>query len=208
MKQPNPFRDSLSTKRLRLHLYTGSPEDEKCILACLNNPVAYASMGDMGVHNEAELNDLFRNTRMRVSTFSSLQSERASLDLVELIEQDCYYILSLKEDRDGVVLGGVSIGQRPGDVPPDIGWAILPEHQGKGYATEAAAELLRYACQELKIKSIIAWPNSDNKNSVAVAAKIGMVECGKIKDKDTGAEHVVYGTPGFKMEGISELSIR
>lgn len=68
-----------------------------------------------------------------------------------------------------------------GRVPPgyrsaEVGlfWAIDPEHQKRGYASEAARALIDYAFRELKLMRIIATTEYDNLASQAVMRKVGM----------------------------------
>lgn len=46
------------------------------------------------------------------------------------------------EDRGGTYVGHVGISHTPGSIEPKIGWAFLPAHQGRGYATEAVEAAL------------------------------------------------------------------
>ncbi len=56
----------------------------------------------------------------------------------------------------------------------EIGWVFHPEHQGKGYATEAAKALLQYCFQNLKAHRVIATCQPENPASYRVMEKIGM----------------------------------
>jgi RimJ/RimL family protein N-acetyltransferase len=56
---------------------------------------------------------------------------------------------------------------------PDQSWMIFPEHQGKGYATEAGAEWLRYFREELDLNDIMAATHPTNPKSRNVALKLG-----------------------------------
>ncbi len=56
----------------------------------------------------------------------------------------------------------------------EIGWVFHPAHQGKGYATEAAAALLRYAFVDLQAHRVIATCQPENPASYRIMEKIGM----------------------------------
>ena len=56
---------------------------------------------------------------------------------------------------------------------PEIGWCIYPEHQGKGYATEAAAASLNYAYEKLGWKTAMSLIAKDNAPSIALATRLG-----------------------------------
>jgi len=53
-------------------------------------------------------------------------------------------------------------------------WAIDPNHQRQGYATEAARAMIDYALQELRLKRVIATTEYSNVASQAVMRKAGM----------------------------------
>jgi ribosomal-protein-alanine N-acetyltransferase len=53
-------------------------------------------------------------------------------------------------------------------------WAIDPDHQRQGYATEAAQALIDFAFQQLRVKRLIATTEYDNTASIAVMRKLGM----------------------------------
>ncbi|MAT40939.1 MAG: hypothetical protein CL609_01260 [Anaerolineaceae bacterium] len=59
---------------------------------------------------------------------------------------------------------------------PEVGlfWAIDPDYQKQGYATEAAKGFLEMIWNELKIKRIIATTEYENYQSQNVMRKIGM----------------------------------
>jgi RimJ/RimL family protein N-acetyltransferase len=59
---------------------------------------------------------------------------------------------------------------------PEVGlfWAIDPQHQRQGYASEAAAALIEYAFRQLKLKRILATTEYSNAASQAVMRKAGM----------------------------------
>ena len=59
---------------------------------------------------------------------------------------------------------------------PEVGlfWAIAPEHQRHGYATEAARALIDYAFGVMHLKRIVATTEYDNVASMGVMRKAGM----------------------------------
>jgi RimJ/RimL family protein N-acetyltransferase len=88
-------------------------------------------------------------------------------------------------ERDGVVVGDLmlkvgdglaqpEVAERARDVEAEIGWSIDPAHQGRGYATEAAADLLAIAFDELGLRRVVASCFAANVGSWRVMEKIGM----------------------------------
>jgi RimJ/RimL family protein N-acetyltransferase len=64
-----------------------------------------------------------------------------------------------------------------------MGWFVLPEHQGKGVATEAACLIITQARANLEVTSIYAYPTVDNVASNAIALKIGMENKGEFDNE-------------------------
>jgi [ribosomal protein S5]-alanine N-acetyltransferase len=53
-------------------------------------------------------------------------------------------------------------------------WAIDPDQQRQGYATEAAKAVIDFAFQQLRVKRLIATTEYDNAASMGVMRKLGM----------------------------------
>ncbi len=69
---------------------------------------------------------------------------------------------------------------------PDLGFAILPEYEGKGYTSEACEALLHYGKDILKLESILAITSHENTKSQRLLKKSGLSEIGTVKP--TGSE--------------------
>jgi RimJ/RimL family protein N-acetyltransferase len=93
---------------------------------------------------------------------------------------------AITADNSGLILGVeiADTGQLVGDVTlflqselhrcGEIGWIVSPEHSGHGYATEAAAELLRLGFDELGLHRIVARIDARNEPSLRLAERLGM----------------------------------
>ena len=57
----------------------------------------------------------------------------------------------------------------------DIGYALLPEAQGKGYAKEALQAVCDYGFTQLGLSAINGWVLADNAGSVALLEKAGFI---------------------------------
>jgi ribosomal-protein-alanine N-acetyltransferase len=93
-----------------------------------------------------------------------------------------------------VVLEGRMIGHAGYHGPPgvnvlqsadaiEIGYKIEPRFRGRGYATEAAAQLLQWA-DERGVHHFIASCAPDNKASLAIIRKLGFAETGEVMDEE------------------------
>jgi RimJ/RimL family protein N-acetyltransferase len=80
----------------------------------------------------------------------------------------------VRRDDDSVVgdvgLHWVSKEHRCGE----IGFIVHPEHQGRGYATEAAAALLPFAFDGMGLHRVIGRTEARNTGSARVLEKLGM----------------------------------
>lgn len=56
----------------------------------------------------------------------------------------------------------------------EIGYAIEKENWGKGYATEAAGEFMRYAFEQVSAEKLVAVARPENAASRRVMEKLGM----------------------------------
>lgn len=56
----------------------------------------------------------------------------------------------------------------------EVGWRLLKEHWGNGYATEAGREALRYGFDELALDEIVSFTTVSNTPSRRVMERIGM----------------------------------
>jgi [ribosomal protein S5]-alanine N-acetyltransferase len=67
-------------------------------------------------------------------------------------------------------------GTAPGVLTPEFGlfWAVEPEQQGQGYATEAARAMIAYAFEHLRARRVVATTEHSNLASQAVMRKLGM----------------------------------
>jgi [ribosomal protein S5]-alanine N-acetyltransferase len=65
----------------------------------------------------------------------------------------------------------------------DIGYRLVEQHWGKGFATEASIACVKYAFEQLKLSNIYAICELENKASRNILEKIGM-QCIEMFDLD------------------------
>jgi RimJ/RimL family protein N-acetyltransferase len=68
----------------------------------------------------------------------------------------------------------VEVADRARGCQAELGYALDPAHSGRGYATEAVAELLRVCFEELGVRRVIAQCFSDNEPSWRLMERLGM----------------------------------
>ena len=79
-------------------------------------------------------------------------------------------------DKFGEALGDIGLRISPKNPhEADVGYALLPQAQGKGYASEALRAVCDYAFNQTGVKAINAYVLADNGGSVRVLEKAGFV---------------------------------
>jgi RimJ/RimL family protein N-acetyltransferase len=59
----------------------------------------------------------------------------------------------------------------------EMPWRLLPEHWGRGLATEAATAVASMAFRQLSLDAVFAFTVPANRRSVRVMEKVGMKQC-------------------------------
>jgi RimJ/RimL family protein N-acetyltransferase len=85
-------------------------------------------------------------------------------------------LFAVERLRDGELLGfaGVTTLAWAPDPVPEIGWRLARQAWGKGYATEAAREAMRFAFEDLRMPELVSYTHVDNIRSRRVMEKLGM----------------------------------
>jgi [ribosomal protein S5]-alanine N-acetyltransferase len=81
----------------------------------------------------------------------------------------CFDVL---EQIPGLERGGSPSAYRVAEM--GLFWAIDPDQQRQGYATEAAQALIGFAFQQLRVKRLIATTGYDNAAPIGVMRRLGM----------------------------------
>jgi RimJ/RimL family protein N-acetyltransferase len=88
-------------------------------------------------------------------------------------------------ELDGTVIGDLYLHVEDGwaqrevseggtNTQAEIGWCLSPDHQGRGYVTEAVTELVRICFEDLGIRRLAAVAFAGNTASIRVMEKLGM----------------------------------
>ena len=106
-------------------------------------------------------------------------AHKRRLDLMDKGDAHMYKILA---DGSNEVLGTIGIWKIDDGGPQayEVGWIVVPKHQRKGVATEAACHILTQARSDPAIRYVHAFPAVGNAASNAIARKIGMTNQGAI----------------------------
>jgi RimJ/RimL family protein N-acetyltransferase len=82
--------------------------------------------------------------------------------------------LRLTRKSDGEFVGRAGFGLFGDGGEPEIGYALLPEFHGQGYATEAASGLRDWIFRETEWDYFLGFADVRNAASLKVLARIGM----------------------------------
>ncbi len=115
-------------------------------------------------------------------------------------------------DLDGEMIGIVTLERRnagpPDRVRPeagevDLGYLLLPQAWGHGYAVEACAAALDWFAGAFPGEPVVLCTKSANERSMRVAAKLGFTEVGRFEKWDAEQWFGVWstGTPRSRLPG-------
>jgi RimJ/RimL family protein N-acetyltransferase len=151
----------LDTDRLRLR--TIDVEDAQFYLALLNTEPFIANIGDRGIR--------------------TLEAAREAIAAGPMAMQQALghsiYLVELKASGEAIGMAGLIKRDALQDV--DLGYAFLPPHFGRGYASEAARALLLHARDEVRLRRLLAITSPHNEASHTLLLKIGMRFQGVVK---------------------------
>ena len=145
----------LETERLYLRRVT--LDDADLLLAVWNDPAFMEHVGDRGVRTTEEAEEAMRAGPLK------------------LYADYGYGPYAMVRRDDGVRMGICGLFKRDNLDYPDIGFGVLPEFCGKGYAGEAAFAVLAHARDDLRIKELTAIVSPGNAPSIGLIEKLGLM---------------------------------
>ncbi|BDA95280.1 N-acetyltransferase GCN5 [Citrobacter freundii] len=81
----------------------------------------------------------------------------------------------------------------------DLGYAIMPQAQGKGIASEAVRAVCQYAFEHAGVTAINAYALADNKGSIRILEKTGFVRT-QVLEKAYEIDGIAYDDWVFRLE--------
>ena len=144
----------LETERLTLSEQTEA--DAPFVLELMNTQGWLRYIGDRNVRTVEDARNYIRNGAMKSYRQSGFG----------------FYLVSLKEGNIPVGISGLV--KRDALAHPDIGFALMPQDEGKGYGFESALAVMKYARESLGLDTIVAITTKDNASSVKLLNKIGL----------------------------------
>jgi [ribosomal protein S5]-alanine N-acetyltransferase len=92
----------------------------------------------------------------------------------------------VRRDNDVVVGRGGFKGPPSKEGMVEIAYAVFPDHQGKGYATEAADALTAFAFSRAEVRMVRAHTLPEANASTRVLTKCGFLRFGEVADPEDG----------------------
>lgn len=144
----------LETARLRLREFV--PEDAAFVLRLLNEPSFIEFIGDRGVRTREDA-----ERYLREGPIASYAAHRHGLLRVSL-------------NNDDVPIGMCGLVKRDTLPAPDIGFALLPDHWGRGYVSEAATAAIHHGRDTLGLRTVYGITTPHNARSITVLRRLGL----------------------------------
>ncbi|GLZ42464.1 GNAT family N-acetyltransferase [Actinokineospora sp. NBRC 105648] len=115
---------------------------------------------------------LYWGPRTREEVAQAIQDR---LLMTEIEEAGDKIVLAVALRETGELIGDVTLGWHSAEhLGGEIGYTLHPDHHGKGYAGEAAVQLLRLGFEELGLHRIVGRLDSLNRPSGRVLERLGM----------------------------------
>lgn len=160
----------------RLVIKQVSLEDSDFIFRLLNSPNWIEFIGDRGIETEEDARSYIQKS------------------LIDSYEKRGYGLYKMCLRENDVPIGICGFLKRDYLENVDIGFAVLPEYEGKGYTLEASKSMLEFGKLKLNMDTILAITTKENIKSRNLLQKIGLTEVGKIKPNEKNEELLLFST--------------
>lgn len=158
----------------RLHIELANLDDKEFFFTLLNSPNWLKYIGDRGIKTLQDAVNYIQNS---------------------LIKSYCekgfgLYKLVLQENNAPIGICGFLKRDYLDSV--DIGFAVLPEYEGKGYTYEAAKAILEYGKTQLDMKVVYGITTNNNAGSQHLLEKLGLRYVSRRIDNDQNNELLIF----------------
>jgi len=144
------------TPRLRLHAMSDRNDaDAALMLALLNDPGFIRYIADRGVRTPGQARAYLRDGALRSYA------------------EHGFGMYAVQRRDTGALIGNCGLVRREGLAGPDLGYALLPDHCGQGYAREAALAVIADARTRLGLAELRAIVDPGNAASIGLLRTLG-----------------------------------
>ena len=158
----------MKTQRLSIRPFT--LDDAPFILRLLNEPSFIENIADRGIRDLEGARNYLRD-----GPLASYATHGFGLWRVGLLDSD-------------IAIGMAGLLKRDFLDAIDLGYALLPEFCGAGYAFEATSAVLAYAREQLGAERVVAIVSEHNRSSIRLLEKLGFTADGTIRMPNTDEE--------------------
>lgn len=148
--------------------------DADFIFKLLNSPGWLQFIGDRNIHSLEDAKNYLLNGPMK-----SYKKHGFGLYLVQLL-------------KEGIPIGIAGLLKRDYLNGPDLGFAFLPEFEGKGYAFESSDAIMKQSKVILGLERIQAVVLPENQRSIRLLEKLGMKDPGNHQFPGQESEFKLY----------------
>ena len=114
------------------------------------------------------------------------------IKMMPQLERLGYSNYTIIEKKNNIKIGTVNLYDREDLEEIDIGFALLPNYEKKGYAYEASNRIKEAAFYELGIKVLCAITSENNLSSQTLLKKLGLKKVGTKKLSKSNEELLLY----------------
>lgn len=164
----------LETERLSLHKFT--TQDSEFLIRLLNTNSWLKYIGDKNVKSPS-------------------QAESYINTLISDYGKNGFGLWLIKTKQHKEAIGMCGLVKRDYLESPDIGFALLPEYEGHGFAFEAAAATISHLRNQLGIKRVLGITQSNNTSSINLLMKLGL-KFDRIIDSSGSERLLLYSSLG------------
>ena len=161
------------TKRLIISKFTLN--DAPFFLELTNSPNCLKYIGDKNLKNVDDAKIYLKNKTIK---------SYADFDFG-------FYKVELKEENNKPI-GTCGLAKREELEFADIGFAFLPNYEGKGFGKEASVEILKLAKEKFNLKRITAITAPNNQNSIKLLEKLGLTFEKRVNPFDEAEELLLF----------------
>jgi ribosomal-protein-alanine N-acetyltransferase len=160
------------TKRLKIRQLT--QRDAGFAYQLMNDPAWLQNIGDRGVRSIADAG-------------SYIESK-----MIQMYEALGFGMYLVEIKATSAPIGFCGLVKREALAAPDIGFALMPQFRGNGYAHEAARAVMRHSEEQLGLARLFAIVAPGNQRSSTLLQRLGFVHEGGFRADPNEIELELY----------------
>lgn len=158
----------------------------------MKRPILMAgNLVSLGIYTDSDADDVFFESNdpelnHYEADLGRFSSQEGAKDYIKshFTNSEKERVFVVVDNKDGSVIGNCGIytinwKSRNGIV----GFMLHKEYWGRGYGTEVATLLVRYAFEMINLRKLVSFVLEPNKSSKRVLEKVGFRECGKFTEE-------------------------